>query len=134
MQKAFGILPLRKEKGRWQIFLIQNWTGNYWGFPKGKAFAGESPEQAAERELKEETGLEVEALLELEPFIEQYEQLVEGQKIEKTVYYFAALVKGTVSLQTGEIQAGKWVFLEEAPLLLTYEQTHAFCRSLLKLL
>jgi 8-oxo-dGTP pyrophosphatase MutT (NUDIX family) len=134
MEEAFGILPLRQEQGQWQVFLIQNWTGNYWGFPKGRAAPGETARESASRELEEETGLIVDSFLPFEPFIEKYQQMVEGKPLEKVVHYFAALVTGTVVLQTGEIQAGKWVPLEEAPGLLTYEQSRLFCTSLLKLL
>jgi mutator protein MutT len=44
-----------------------------WEFPGGKIESGESPEEAALRECREETGMEVEIVGEYPPHIEQYE-------------------------------------------------------------
>lgn len=55
---SYGIVPLRYMEGGWQILLIRHHAG-HWTFPKGHADRGESPQQTAERELREETGLAV---------------------------------------------------------------------------
>jgi len=44
-----------------------NWGANQWGFPGGKLEDGETPLQAAVRETKEETELEVSNLVETHP-------------------------------------------------------------------
>ena len=39
-------------------YLLLHYESGHWDFPKGKIEEGETPEQAALRELKEETGIE----------------------------------------------------------------------------
>lgn len=113
-QESFGIIPLLKEQGQWQVFLIQHRRGRYWGFPKGHAEGDETPEQAAFRELKEETNLEVVRCLGTEPLVEQYQFLAEGRRVSKQVTYFVAEVRGSVILQKEEIQNGIWIGFPEA--------------------
>ena len=56
--ESFGVVPLSKTSGQWEVFLIQHNRSGYWGFPKGHAEPHETAEAAAFRELKEETNLE----------------------------------------------------------------------------
>jgi len=57
-----GIVLFRRGAGNSiEIFLISEHSGN-WGVPKGRLEADETVEQAARRELKEETGFDVEAV------------------------------------------------------------------------
>lgn len=51
-----GVIPVRWAEGRWLYLLLRAYQ--YWDFPKGKVEPGETPLQAALREVKEETGLE----------------------------------------------------------------------------
>ena len=122
-EESFGIVPLSYENGGWRVFLVQHYRGStYWGFPKGHAEPGESPQQAALRELKEETNLGWVRWISTEPFVEQYSFSFEGKPIRKQVTYFAAEVSGTVALQPQEIQAGMWVSIAEARHQLTYPE------------
>jgi 8-oxo-dGTP pyrophosphatase MutT (NUDIX family) len=126
-EESFGVIPLSKKSGSWEVFLIQHNRGHYWGFPKGHAEAGETNEEAACRELKEETHLDVVRFMQSEPFVEQYQFLVEGKKISKRVSYFAAEVSGDVQLQLKEIQDGIWL-----PILTALDKvTHREGKSIL---
>jgi 8-oxo-dGTP pyrophosphatase MutT (NUDIX family) len=113
-EESFGIIPLRKSAEGWEVFLIQHKRSRYWGFPKGHSEKGESPEQAAIRELKEETNLDVIRQLHPSPLEEQYYFRMEGRKIFKKVFYYVAEVGGEVILQTEEVQNGIWVSFAEA--------------------
>ncbi len=112
--ESFGVIPLSKESGKWEVFLIQHKGGRYWGFPKGHSEGTETPKEAALRELKEETNLDVMAWLQPKPLMEQYQFLVEGKRVFKRVFYFVAEVSGEVKLQEAEIQDGIWLGLTEA--------------------
>ncbi|MDP1608200.1 MAG: NUDIX domain-containing protein [Chlamydiales bacterium] len=120
--QSFGIVPLSQQSGSWEVFLIQHRHGRYWGFPKGHAEPGETPEQAASRELKEETNLDVIRYFEGKPMLEQYRFSLEGRRIFKQVLYFMAEVGGTVSLQEKEIQDGIWVPLLTAHETITHQE------------
>lgn len=53
-------LVLENEYG--EVLLVKPWPGsNRWGFPGGGIDRGEAPEDAAARELREETGINVDA-------------------------------------------------------------------------
>lgn len=52
-----GIVFRRDRHGRLEILLIQD-AKNRWTIPKGHVEEGEEPKQTAEREIREETGLQ----------------------------------------------------------------------------
>ena len=52
-----GIIFRRSKEGAVQILLIQD-AKNRWTIPKGHVEPGEEPKQTAEREIREETGLQ----------------------------------------------------------------------------
>ncbi len=124
-EESFGVIPLRKERGRWEVFLIQHRRSGYWGFPKGHAEPNETAQQSAFRELKEETNLELASLVQEESLSEQYYFMLEGQRVHKTVSYFVAQVKGNVRLQKQEIHDGKWVAFPEAIHQVTHQEGKA---------
>src|SRR4051812_14329664 len=114
---SYGIIPLQYKQRTWHVLLIQHRAG-HWGFPKGHAMANETPKQAAQRELREETSLIVESFFLSEPFIETYV----FQQIHKTVYYFLAMVQGKVSIQEDEIQDSRWLPILKAYELITFKE------------
>ncbi len=120
--ESFGVIPLSKEKGYWEVFLIQHHRSGYWGFPKGHAETNETPQQAAFRELKEETNHELLHLLQQEPLMEQYTFMMDGKRVFKRVIYFIAEVSGKVKLQKQEIHDGKWLPLREAGAQVTHQE------------
>lgn len=122
-EESFGILPFQKIEGEWNLFLILHKQGSHWGFPKGKAVKGEKGHESATRELFEETHLTVERfLLGEEAISESYSFYRSGEKVQKTVYYFPALVSGAFQLQPEEIQEGGWFSLADAHSRLTFEE------------
>ncbi len=133
-EESFGIVPVSKERGIWQVFLILHVAGKHWGFPKGHGNPGETPLESAKRELKEETGLEIISLVKELPFIETYHFKRRGRPISKTVQYFAAEVEGEVILQPEEIRDGRWFSFQEALRALSFQEARAICHELIKLL
>jgi 8-oxo-dGTP pyrophosphatase MutT (NUDIX family) len=108
-----GIVALRRSpEAGVEVFLVQERSGR-WGLPKGRQEAGEDLLQTATRELKEETGFDVDKLLASEPRKEGYEYAHRGLLRVKQVFYFAATVTGSeLAFPTSEIRAGEWLTLE----------------------
>jgi 8-oxo-dGTP pyrophosphatase MutT (NUDIX family) len=118
---SYGVIPIRIIADKMTFYLVKNKNGHYWGFPKGHPEGDETPLLAAERELIEETGLEVETWLSTEAIEEQYVFGHLGKLIQKTVFYYLAIVTKVAVIQRDEILDGKWVALEEVENVLTYE-------------
>ncbi|HSX37508.1 MAG TPA: NUDIX domain-containing protein [Chlamydiales bacterium] len=133
-EESFGAIPLRKESGQWQVFLIQHRKRGYWGFPKGHAEPNELPFETACRELKEETHLDYVKLLHETPLTEQYSFPLKGERIFKKVLYFLMEVSGTVCLQKEEINDGVWMSFPEAMNQVTHPEGKAILKQVAQLL
>jgi bis(5'-nucleosidyl)-tetraphosphatase len=132
--ESYGIIPLMQEGKQWKVFLILHKEGNHWGFPKGHRQGHETQLEAATRELKEETGLDIVRVLDEAPLTEQYRFRRSGQNIVKKVFYFPAMVTGTFQLQLEEIREGRWFTFEEAIKQLTFKEGRSICAHLMKIL
>lgn len=120
-ERSYGVIPVAFRFLGLSLLIVQHRSGA-WLFPKGKAEKGETPHQAAQRELKEETGLEIERWLDFGPFKEQYQFFRKGEKISKEVLYFPAFVQGEVSLQHEELRSARWERVEAVPNAVTFPE------------
>lgn len=103
------------------MLLLEHGTAHFWGFPKGHIEPGESHLQTAVRELKEEINLDIVQFLCEEPIESRYTFQKQGNLVDKTVYYFPAVVAGSLQIQESEIGGAKWVPHENVLNLLTYD-------------
>lgn len=100
-----------------EIVLIHRPRYDDWSFPKGKLDKGETYEEAAIREVAEETGLVCELGLELPST-----WYLDGKGRTKLVRYWAMRVVGIQPWEPNdEIDQRRWVTVEEAADMLTYE-------------
>ena len=120
-ERSYGVIPVAFRSWGLSILVVQHRSGA-WLFPKGKAEEGETSHQAAERELKEETGLEIERWLDFGPFKEQYRFTRNGKKIFKEVLYFPAFVQGSVALQHEELRSAHWELVETVTEAVTFPE------------
>lgn len=83
-----------------------------WGLPKGAVSAGETSEQAAVREVKEETGLDAEIIGLLDTI--EYFFRAGDTLIKKSVdFYLMHHLGGTMTPQLSEVDDVEWVALPE---------------------
>jgi len=129
MTFCYGIIPLRRTQNTWFVLLVHHQKG-HWGLPKGHPEPHELPEMTAQRELCEETGLQVERFLLLPVFEEHY--TVDHQP--KTVQYYAAFVTGQEKRQVKEIKALKWVPLQDAMDHVTFVGNQTILQDVAKIL
>jgi 8-oxo-dGTP pyrophosphatase MutT (NUDIX family) len=84
-----------------------------WGLPKGAVSPGETSEQAALREVHEETGLDAEIVGHLDTI--EYFFRAGDTLIKKSVdFYLMRYVGGTLTPQLSEVDDVEWVALAEA--------------------
>lgn len=89
------------------------------GLPKGHADGDETPQAAAAREVREETGVEAELIDELGDV--RYSYLRNGRRVEKVVrFYLFEYRSGDVADHDHEIEDARWMPLEEAARALSY--------------
>ncbi|MCK4934583.1 MAG: NUDIX domain-containing protein [Simkaniaceae bacterium] len=134
-ETAFGIIPLSKQGDSWEVFLIKHVKGKYWGFPKGHTDQVDiHPEETAERELLEETGLKILERFDVDPLYESYQFLRDDILIEKSVYYFLASVTRDFTLETEEVIDGKWLKIPELLDYMTFDEGKMLIQKLIDIL
>ena len=90
------------------------------GLPKGHPDGGETPEQAATREVAEETGVTAELVEPLGETKYTYER--KGRRVAKRVAFFLFEYRsGDVADHDHEIEVARWISLDDAARELTYE-------------
>jgi 8-oxo-dGTP pyrophosphatase MutT (NUDIX family) len=88
--------------------------------PKGHPDGDESPAEAAQREVREETGLEAELIEKLGDV--RYHYMRGGQRVSKRVEFFLFRYRsGNLEDHDQEVEEALWVPLAEAPELLAYK-------------
>jgi 8-oxo-dGTP diphosphatase len=107
------------------ILLVHRPRYDDWTFPKGKAEPGESDEDCALREVREETGLVCRLLDEL-----PQTAYLDGQRRSKVVRYWRMELVGGEFRPTAEVDELRWCSPGEAHGLLSYERDRDLLRTL----
>ena len=127
-EHSAGGVVFRMDAGQPLYLLIRDSYRN-WGFPKGHIEPGEQPDQAARREVGEETGL---ASLVIRGPIDTIDWFFRfrGQLIHKSChFYLMESVESSTCPQRNEgITACRWITFEEAEALISYANAREVLR------
>jgi 8-oxo-dGTP pyrophosphatase MutT (NUDIX family) len=95
----------------------------HWGFPKGRVEKGESLEDTAKREIKEETGIEETEILEGFKETIKYFFRWEGKNIMKFATFLLAKTENEVVKISWEHEGYKWLEYKDALNQLTFDNS-----------
>lgn len=123
-EKSAGCIIIENEK----ILLVKQTSGN-WGFPKGHLEKGESETEAAIRETKEETNLDVTILDENKRYSIEYDTNKGTHK--ESVYFLAKKTSNNITRQESEITEIKWFNFEEAIETISFENAKELLKKVL---
>ena len=115
VRAAGGLVQRRRQDGVDEILVVHRRAYDDWSFPKGKLELGESEEDAAVREVEEETGLR--CRLEHELATTSYR---DARRRPKTVRYWVMTPISGELAAANEIDDARFVPIAEARSLLTY--------------
>ena len=122
-----GGIVVRRESGQpWLVVGMRRRErdGRTWTLPKGTPNLGESREETALREVREETGLDVRITGPLDSI--EYWFVQSGVRIQKTVHYFLMEpIGGALDRHDHEFDEVRWIPFDQAATMLTFETERA---------
>lgn len=115
--QAAGGLIVRRQADQLQIALVHRPVHQDWSYPKGKLEEGETFEDAARREVLEETGLQCRFLRFL-----GHTEYTDRKGRPKVVAYWAMAAEGGTFEPNEEVDELRWLDIRAAGHLLSYER------------
>lgn len=122
-ETSAGGVVVREWNGELQVAVIRPRGKTVWALPKGHVDGVENPEQAALREVREETGLDAELDRPLGEI--RYFYQFKGRRIFKTVAFFlfryrAGEIDRLDPSMRVEVDQARWIRLADAQRVLAY--------------
>jgi 8-oxo-dGTP diphosphatase len=115
--QAAGGLVVRRRAGQLEVALVHRPTQQDWSFPKGKLELGETFEDAAQREVLEETGFSCRLIR----FI-GHTEYIDRKSRPKVVAYWVMSAEAGSFAPNEEVDELRWMGLQAASGLLSYER------------
>jgi 8-oxo-dGTP pyrophosphatase MutT (NUDIX family) len=130
---AGGVVMRRSESGL-EVLVCGRTADNLWALPKGTPEPGETMEQTALREVREETGVEVEKEATIGDIRYWFSRPSEGVRYYKTVrHYLMRAIGGDPALHDQEFDDVRWFDVDAALKLLTYQNEAKILRQAIDL-
>lgn len=124
--RSAGGIPYRLAgDGQREVALIHRPSYDDWTFPKGKLEVGEEPEQAALREVAEETGFRVRLA-----DAAGSTSYVDQRGRQKTARYWTMEVLSGEFAANAEVDQLRWLPIQQALHLLTYDRDRSLLDAL----
>lgn len=125
-EKSCGAIVYREQQGSTQLLLIKHRFSGHWSFPKGHVEPGEHENETALREVKEETGLDIQLV---DGFRESVEYCPSPDVKKQVVYFLATQCGGTLQRQESEVSEVCWLDLERAQREVTFNNDKMLIRK-----
>lgn len=122
-QVSAGGVAYRRRHGTIDVVLIAVGTPPRWQLPKGLVEDGETPDAAAVRETREETGIDAHVVAPIEMIEYWYVGTRDGARVRfhKFVHFFLMEARGgSVADHDHEVHEARWVDATEAAGLLAF--------------
>lgn len=126
-EKSCGAVVYRTDGDHVEYLLIQSLEG-VWGFPKGHMEPGESEEQTALREIREETRADV-RLAEGFRAVTEYPLPHRADTMKQVVYFLGEYTGGALAPQAEELLELRWMDFEQAVELFRFEDSRQILRQ-----
>jgi len=136
-QISAGGVAFRLNDSDYEIAIISVNPSRRWQLPKGLIDAGETPETAALREVREEAGIETELLSKIETIEYWYVGDHRGERVRfhKLVHFFLLkYLEGNVENHDFEVVEARWVKAEDALEMLTFKSEKEIVEKAIKLI
>ena len=112
-------MVFRPADGRTEILLVHRRTPVLWALPKGTPDAGETIEETALRETREETGIDVAIVAPLRSI--RYFFVRGSIRFHKTVHFFLMRpIGGALELHDQEFDEVRWLLADEALAIMSH--------------
>jgi 8-oxo-dGTP pyrophosphatase MutT (NUDIX family) len=130
--ESSGGVVVRGSPSGLEVVLVGRTEQGTWGLPKGTPTTGESREQTALRETREETGLDVRILEPIDCIT--YWFFLRHARVSKTVYYYLMeATGGDTSLHDPEYDRVAWFPVQTALSVMTYPNEAEMVRRAIEL-
>jgi 8-oxo-dGTP pyrophosphatase MutT (NUDIX family) len=136
-QVSAGGVATRRRRGGVEVVLIAVGTPPRWQLPKGLVEADETPEDAAVRETREETGIEAEVVAPIETIEYWYVGTRDGARarFHKFVHFFLMEAQGgDVAHHDHEVHDAEWVRAADASRRLAFANERRVVEAALAML
>jgi bis(5'-nucleosidyl)-tetraphosphatase len=110
-------------------YLVLHYPAGHWDFPKGAVEKGETEEQAAKREILEETGLRIEEFVpDFRRQIEYYYRRQDGLAHKRVIFFLAQSKESKITISF-EHSGYDWLSFEQAQRRLTFDNARNVLRE-----
>ncbi len=127
LERSCGAVVFTRAGGKVRYVLVRSLEGNY-GFPKGHREPGESPEETALREIREEVGLRVKLLTGFHMQDEYPIRKKPGTR-KRVDFFLAEYADQPILAQESELSSAGLHSLDEALRLLQHESWRQILRT-----
>ncbi|MGI0080049.1 MAG: bis(5'-nucleosyl)-tetraphosphatase [Nitrososphaerales archaeon] len=110
-------------------YLVLNYPAGHWDFPKGAVERGETEQEAARREILEETGIKVDKFISnFRKKIEYHYRRSDGLSHKQVVFFLARAERDDVKISF-EHSGFEWLTYEQSARRLTFENARNVLRE-----